>query len=74
MRNPFVSCPEIVKAVDGGELIEALVMVPLGDIRVFARVIVPHVDRWPFHAEIAAAVTVQAVRNRLLAQMEGDPE
>lgn len=76
MFDPFKPArASVVRALDGNALVEALVAVPLGDSsRVFVRVVVAQTDGWPQRAETAALVTVEAVRTRLLAELEGDRE
>lgn len=75
MRDPFTQPgATILRAVDGGDLVEALVSVPVRFGAAVVRVVVAHDDDWIGRAQTAAIVTVEAVRVRLLAQLEGDRE
>lgn len=69
--------PTIWHALEAGRLVEAVVIVPVcAGASVPVRVVVPAGDGdWRERVQMAALVTVEAVRNRLRAQaLEGDPE
>jgi hypothetical protein len=64
----------VISAVASGNLVEALVRVQIAVGSIVVRVIVPATDEWARDADLAARVTVEAVRARLLERLEGDRE